>query len=47
MMNNLPWMEKAIRDKINPKKSLYELKNFIELQNLAFHISNMISIKKR
>ena len=33
-----PWMVKTIKDKINPKKSLYNSKNFIELQNLAFDI---------
>ena len=41
-------MTKAIKDQINSKKkrSLCNSKNFIELQNLAFDISEMISIKK-
>ena len=30
-----PWMTKAIKDKINSKKSLFKSKKFIELQNLA------------
>ena len=41
-----PWMTKAIKDKINAKKSLCKSKKFIELQNLAIDISEMISIRK-
>ena len=41
-----PWMTKAIKDKINTKKSLCESKKFIELQSLAIDISEMISIRK-
>ena len=41
-----PWMAKAIKDKINTKKSLCKSKKFIELQNLAIDISEMISIRK-
>ena len=41
-----PWMPKAIKDKISSKKSLCKSKNFMELQNLAFDISEMISIRK-
>ena len=36
----------AIKDKINSKKSLCTSKKLIELQNLAFDISEMISIRK-
>ena len=43
---NPPWMTKAIKDKINSQKSLSKSKNFIELQNLAFDISEMISMRK-
>ena len=39
-------MTKAIKDKINSKKSLCKSKKFIELQNLATDISEMISIRK-
>ena len=39
-------MTKAIKDKINSKKSLCKSKNFMKLQNLAFDISEMISIRK-
>ena len=39
-------MTKAIKDKINAKKSLCKSKTFIELQNLAIDISEMISIRK-
>ena len=39
-------MTKAIKDKINEKKSLCKSKKFIELQNLAIDISEMISIRK-
>ena len=41
-----PWMTKAIKDKINAKKSLCKSKKFIELQNLALDISEIISIRK-
>ena len=41
-----PWMTKAIKDKINTKKSLCRSKKFIELQNLAIDISETISIRK-
>ena len=41
-----PWIVKAIKDKTNSKNSLYMSKNFIELQNLAFAISEMISVRK-
>ena len=40
------WMTKAIKDKINSKKPLCKSKQFIELQNLAIDISEMISIRK-
>ena len=40
------WMTKFIKDKINSKKSLCKSKNFIELQNLTFDISEMIFIRK-
>ena len=43
---DLPWMAKAIKAKINAKKSLCKSKKFIELQNLAIDISEMISIRK-
>ena len=36
----------AIKDKINSKKSLCTSKKLTELQNLAFDISEMISIRK-
>ena len=39
-------MTKAIKDKINSKKSLCKSKNFMKLQNLAFDISEIISIRK-
>ena len=41
-----PWMTKAIKDKIYAKKSLCKSKKFLELQNLAIDISEMISIRK-
>ena len=37
---------KAIKDKINAEKSLCKSKKFIELQNLAIDISDVISIRK-
>ena len=37
-----PWMTKAKKDKINSKS---KSNNFMELQNLAFDTSEMISIK--
>ena len=43
---NPPWVTKAIKDKINSKESLCKSKNFMELQNVAFDISEMISIRK-
>ena len=41
-----PWMTKAAKDKINFKNSLCKSKNFIELYNLAFDISEMIPTRK-
>ena len=41
-----PWMTQAIKGKINAKKSLCKSTKFIELQNLAIDISEMISIRK-
>ena len=41
-----PWMMKAIRNKINLKKSLSRSKNFIELQNLTIEILELISVRK-
>ena len=40
------WMTKAIKDKINAKKSSCKSKRFIELQNLAIDISEMIYTRK-
>ena len=42
-----PWITKAIKDKINLKKSLCKShKKFTELQNLAFDICKVISIRQ-
>ena len=41
-----PWMTKSIKDKMNGKNSLCKSKKFIELQNLAIDIFEMISIRK-
>ena len=41
-----PAWQKNMKDKISPKKILIKSKNFIELQSLALHISEMISIRK-
>ena len=41
-----PWMKEAIKTKINSKKSLSKSKNFIQLQNLAIDISELISVRK-
>ena len=40
------WITKAIKDKTNLKNSLCMSKNVIELQKLAFAISEMISVRK-
>ena len=39
-------MTKAIKDKINSKKSLCKSKKFIELKKLATDISEMTSMRK-
>ena len=41
-----PWMTEAIKTKINSKMSLSKSKNFIQLQNLAIDISELISVRK-
>ena len=38
-----PWMTKAIKVKVNFKKSLCKSKNFIELNILAFNILKLVS----
>ena len=40
------WMTEAIKTKINSEKSLSKSKNFIQLQNLAIDISELISVRK-
>ena len=39
-------MVKAVQDNINSKKSLCKLKKFLELLNLAFYISEMITMRR-
>ena len=39
-------MAKAVQDNINSKKSLCKLKKFLELLNLAFFISEMITMRR-
>ena len=41
-----PWMKQAIKTKINSKKYLSKSKNFIQIQNLATDISELISVRK-